>query len=240
MSSAAFAYPQKSAEAFRTISEVSQELDVPQHVLRFWESRFAQIRPVKRAGGRRYYRPEDIDLLKGIRALLYSDGMAIKGVQKILKERGLRHVAELGRGNVPPPQTMIIERPVVVEKIVYVEKRAASAPARRKAAHLRAVPDAMSLPFFDLPEAAPQPVFPSEPKIALAEPAQEPVGMAMPVEMPEPQTPGPQTFEPETPEPELSGPEMGIPDEERERLDDILDELMGLKARLQAARERVI
>src|SRR5271167_5194559 len=98
MSSAAFAYPQKSAEAFRTISEVATDLDVPQHVLRFWESRFAQIRPVKRAGGRRYYRPEDIDLLRGIRALLYSDGLTIKGVQKLLKDRGIRHVADIGRG----------------------------------------------------------------------------------------------------------------------------------------------
>ena len=70
---------------------------MPQHVLRFWESRFAQIKPVKRAGGRRYYRPEDVDLLRGIRALLYRDGFTIKGVQKVLKERGLRHVAELGR-----------------------------------------------------------------------------------------------------------------------------------------------
>src|SRR6478735_8583513 len=101
----------KSPDAFRTISEVATDLDVPQHVLRFWESRFTQIKPVKRAGGRRYYRPEDVDLLRGIRALLYSDGLTIKGVQKVLKERGLRHVAELGRGNVPPPQTMIIERP---------------------------------------------------------------------------------------------------------------------------------
>ena len=77
MSSAALAYPGKSAEAFRTISEVASELNVPQHVLRFWESRFPQLKPVKRAGGRRYYRPEDIDLLRGIRALLYSDGLTI-------------------------------------------------------------------------------------------------------------------------------------------------------------------
>ena len=87
----------KSPEAFRTISEVAAELDVPQHVLRFWESRFAQIRPVKRAGGRRYYRPEDVELLRGIRALLYADGYTIKGVQKILREQGIRRVAELGR-----------------------------------------------------------------------------------------------------------------------------------------------
>ena len=71
---------------------------MPQHVLRFWESRFAQIKPVKRAGGRRYYRPEDVDLLRGIRALLYSDGLTIKGVQKVLRERGPRYVTELGRG----------------------------------------------------------------------------------------------------------------------------------------------
>jgi DNA-binding transcriptional MerR regulator len=92
----------KSPEAFRTISEVSTELDVPQHVLRFWEGRFAQIKPVKRAGGRRYYRPEDVDLLRGIRALLYLEGFTIKGAQKILRDRGLRYVAELGRGETDP------------------------------------------------------------------------------------------------------------------------------------------
>jgi DNA-binding transcriptional MerR regulator len=88
----------KSPEAFRTISEVASELDVPQHVLRFWESRFVQVRPTKRAGGRRYYRPEDVDLLRGIRTLLYSEGYTIKGVQKLLRERGLRYVAQVGRG----------------------------------------------------------------------------------------------------------------------------------------------
>src|SRR5579862_9156012 len=87
----------KSPEAFRTISEVSLELDVPQHVLRFWESRFTQIRPVKRAGGRRFYRPDDVALLRGIRSLLYSDGYTIKGVQKVLRDKGWRHVAEIGR-----------------------------------------------------------------------------------------------------------------------------------------------
>src|SRR5580698_1353979 len=89
---------EKSPEAFRTISEVAVYLDVPQHVLRFWESRFSQIRPIKRAGGRRYYRPEDIDLLRGIRALLYREGFTIKGAQKVLKDKGLRYVADLGRG----------------------------------------------------------------------------------------------------------------------------------------------
>ena len=87
---------QKSPEAFRTISEVADTLDLPAHVLRFWESRFNQIKPVKRGGGRRYYRPQDINLLRGIRDLLYSEGESIKGVQKILREQGVRHVVSLG------------------------------------------------------------------------------------------------------------------------------------------------
>ena len=91
---------QKSPEAFRTISEVAVELELPQHVLRFWETRFGAVRPLKRGGGRRYYRPEDVDLLKGIRTLLYSDGLTIKGVQKIFKDRGPRYVLELGRGGI--------------------------------------------------------------------------------------------------------------------------------------------
>ena len=89
---------QKSPDAFRTISEVSSELDVPQHVLRFWEGKFTQIRPMKRGGGRRYYRPDDMDLLRGIQHLLYSDGYTIKGVQKILREQGVRAVVAIGRG----------------------------------------------------------------------------------------------------------------------------------------------
>lgn len=82
--------PAKSEAAFRTISEVAQELDVPQHVLRFWETKFTQIRPMKRGGGRRYYRPEDVVLLRRIRALLYDDGLTIKGVQKLLREKGVK------------------------------------------------------------------------------------------------------------------------------------------------------
>ncbi|WP_241557866.1 MerR family transcriptional regulator [Falsirhodobacter deserti] len=88
---------EKSAEAFRTISEVADILQTPAHVLRFWESRFPQIKPVKRAGGRRYYRPSDVALLTGIRRLLHDDGMTIRGVQKILREQGVRRVAEMGR-----------------------------------------------------------------------------------------------------------------------------------------------
>ena len=80
----------KSAAAFRTISEVSEELAVPQHVLRFWESKFSQIRPLKRGGGRRYYRPEDVTLLRRIRQCLYEDGYTIKGVQRLLREGQLK------------------------------------------------------------------------------------------------------------------------------------------------------
>lgn len=86
----------KSPEAFRTISEVADELDVPQHVLRFWESKFSQVKPMKRGGGRRYYRPNDIQLLRGIRYLLYGEGYTIRGVQKILREQGISFVVESG------------------------------------------------------------------------------------------------------------------------------------------------
>jgi len=89
----------KSPDAFRTISEVAEELDLPQHVLRFWETRFPQIKPLKRGGGRRYYRPTDIELLKGIRTLLYGEGYTIKGVQRILRSEGVRSVEAIGRGD---------------------------------------------------------------------------------------------------------------------------------------------
>ncbi|OXT02829.1 MerR family transcriptional regulator [Notoacmeibacter marinus] len=89
----------KAADAFRTISEVADDLDLPQHVLRFWETRFNQIRPMKRGGGRRYYRPQDVDLIRGIRHLLYDEGYTIKGVQKILKESGVGQVAAIGAGD---------------------------------------------------------------------------------------------------------------------------------------------
>ena len=93
---------EKAPDAYRTISEVADELDVPQHVLRFWETRFSQIRPLKRGGCRRYYRPDDVALIKGIRALLYGQGYTIRGVQRILKDQGLRHVQALARGDAPP------------------------------------------------------------------------------------------------------------------------------------------
>ena len=108
----------KDAEAFRTISEVGEELDLPQHVLRFWETRFPQIRPIKRGGGRRYYRPEDCDLLRGIKHLLYGEGYTIKGVQRILKEEGPRTVQAVGRAGVlPVPATRKVQEPAFIQPI---------------------------------------------------------------------------------------------------------------------------
>ena len=90
----------KSPDAFRTISEVAEDLDLPQHVLRFWETRFAQIKPMKRGGGRRYYRPHDVELIKGIRHMLYDQGYTIKGVQKLLRENGNQFLVAVANGDV--------------------------------------------------------------------------------------------------------------------------------------------
>lgn len=108
----------KSPDAFRTISEVAEHLETPAHVLRFWESRFPQIRPVKRAGGRRYYRPGDVALLTGIKRLLHEEGLTIRGVQKILREQGVRHVA--GLAGVPLPEDADIDAEAALEAALAV------------------------------------------------------------------------------------------------------------------------
>lgn len=121
----------KSPDAFRTISEVSDELDLPQHVLRFWETRFSQIKPLKRGGGRRYYRPDDVDLLSGIRHLLYDEGYTIRGVQRLLKENGNKFVIAYGRGEEPVPAEIApAEEPVL-------------APAPEEDIFQAAIPDSM-------------------------------------------------------------------------------------------------
>ncbi len=108
----------KAPDAFRTISEVADELDVPQHVLRFWESRFPQIRPMKRAGGRRYYRPDDVDLLRGVRHLLYGEGYTIRGVQRILREQGPKLVQAVWQpGAAQPAIRPGEEAPVEAEQL---------------------------------------------------------------------------------------------------------------------------
>ena len=123
---------EKSPDAFRTISEVAEELDVPQHVLRFWETRFSQIRPMKRAGGRRYYRPNDVDLLRGIRTLLYGEGYTIKGVQKILREHGVSHVIAIGRGEIQAAVPVVdVERAALPEEARKAVSGSASSPVEK-------------------------------------------------------------------------------------------------------------
>ncbi len=130
----------KSPDAFRTISEVADDLDVPQHVLRFWESKFHQIKPLKRGGGRRYYRPSDVDLLRGIKQLLYGDGYTIKGVQKILREQGVVYAQTIWSGqegksgakSTEPEQKQSPSRPV----------QKTSGPARETTPRSKAAPDA--------------------------------------------------------------------------------------------------
>ena len=99
----------KAPDAFRTISEVADDLELPQHVLRFWESRFHEIKPMKRGGGRRYYRPDDIDLLRGIRHLLYGEGYTIRGVQRILREQGAKFVQAVWEEGAPQPPHGVVE-----------------------------------------------------------------------------------------------------------------------------------
>jgi DNA-binding transcriptional MerR regulator len=124
----------KDADAFRTISEVAEDLDVPKHVLRFWEVRFPQVRPMKRGGGRRYYRPEDLELLRGIHRLLHAEGYTIKGVQKILREQGIEHVKSFAR-------VASTERQAAAER----RRSATAEPKPPRATRGRAAPAARSL-----------------------------------------------------------------------------------------------
>ena len=122
---------EKSADAFRTISEVAESLAVPQHVLRFWETRFAQIKPMKRAGGRRYYRPVDVELLRGIHDLLYKKGYTIRGVQIILKDEGQAYVSGIGRGEIMPRKGDVAAGLVPAPGTARVAPRPGKAPMAR-------------------------------------------------------------------------------------------------------------
>ncbi|TCO72498.1 MerR family transcriptional regulator [Rhodovulum euryhalinum] len=164
---------EKSPEAFRTISEVAAWLDTPAHVLRFWESRFTQVKPVKRAGGRRYYRPADMMLLGGIKKLLHEDGLTIRGVQKILREEGVRFVAALSPPLDENAAGMLIEGHAMrvedagtespsdafAEAPMLEEAEPEAAPVVRLARRPRPEPDEAILPGLELapPQAAPEP-----------------------------------------------------------------------------------
>jgi DNA-binding transcriptional MerR regulator len=115
----------KAPEAFRSISEAADELDLPQHVLRFWESRFHDIRPMKRGGGRRYYRPDDVNLLRGIRHLLYGEGYTIRGVQRILREQGARFVQAVWQEGAPQPPHGSVEDEAFAEEAASAQAEAA-------------------------------------------------------------------------------------------------------------------
>nr|WP_254919245.1 MerR family transcriptional regulator [Oceanicola sp. 22II-s10i] len=148
----------KSADAFRTISEVAEWLDTPAHVLRFWESKFTQVKPVKRAGGRRYYRPADMELLGGIKHLLHEEGMTIKGVQKLLRDRGAAHVAGLSRplGDDDAPAAFDVEQseqpPATVLPFRGGESAAPAAPAREPAPVAEEPDDGDAIPDYEPPE----------------------------------------------------------------------------------------
>ena len=119
---------EKSPDAFRTISEVAEELDLPQHVLRFWETRFSQIKPMKRGGGRRYYRPNDVDMLRGIKHLLYEEGYTIKGVQKLLRENGVQFAIAIGTGDMSAFEEMTRKNAEAAKAAQEETKRPARQP----------------------------------------------------------------------------------------------------------------
>ena len=135
----------KAPEAFRTISEVADELEVPKHVLRFWEAKFAQLKPMKRGGGRRYYRPEDVALLRGIRFLLYNDGYTIRGVQKILREHGPRFVMDFRRMAEKGEREQAMSAPHEIPDIAAETAQSGAATLARQPAEERAKLDLQKL-----------------------------------------------------------------------------------------------
>ena len=168
----------KSPDAFRTIREVAEVLDTPAHVLRFWESRFPQIKPVKRAGGRRYYRPADVALLTGIKRLLHDEGLTIRGVQKILRDHGVRHVAGLtddsvSVGDLTAPAPVIAEATDALDDVPEAGFIAIEDADPEPAPPSRARPpvEQSGLPLFDTPpalsraEPAPVPAPPKKPTL---------------------------------------------------------------------------
>jgi len=211
---------EKAPEAFRTISEVAEEIDVPQHVLRFWESRFPQIRPMKRGGGRRYYRPDDVDLLRGVRHLLYGEGYTIRGVQRILREQGVTFVQTVWSESVelPPPDADEDDESIELEAEDDVADETVAA---------RAEPNLFAVAPPRATEAAPAP---------RSEERREPV--IMPPLSPEQPSPPVQPAEPSPAEQaEAAEPPAprGIAGEEREKLRAVLDELIACRRIIETA-----
>lgn len=178
----------KSKDAFRTISEVAEWLDTPTHVLRFWESKFTQIKPVKGAGGRRYYRPADMELLGGIKHLLHEQGLTIKGTQKLLREKGIKQIATLGKSLEPD----MAETPAPIP-VPAPEKPAAPAPTQPAPTAVTAPPK----PPVVIPQPAPKPAPVAAPP-ASNDPFQDTLPFDLPLD-PAPKTPAPVALEIDVP-----------------------------------------
>jgi DNA-binding transcriptional MerR regulator len=232
----------KAPDAFRTISEVADDLDIPQHVLRFWETRFTQIKPMKRSGGRRYYRPDDVDLLRGIRRLLYGEGYTIRGVQRILKEHGIKSVQGLVDGSSAAPTFAALDGATSHEADLQAdvssndldddEDEVAEAPTTARRAPEVAVP---------LPRA--EPVLPKAPSAAPRIENRAETGTARKLEVPRLDIPRPDipkldTQKLDTPRldiPRLDIPRPDIPRLDIPRLKTALEELIACRQLLDQA-----
>ena len=182
----------KSPDAFRTISEAADVLDLPQHVLRFWETRFSQIKPMKRSGGRRYYRPSDIALLQGIRHLLYDEGYTIKGVQRILREQGIAHVTGMAEGLSTEPAAVAPQSNQVQQSTPVSPPASVNAPVR---------PDPVRAALHPSPTQPPASVTPVAVDPIAPAPISRPAQAPQPVQ-PLPQPPSPSLRFVQEPEPE--------------------------------------
>jgi DNA-binding transcriptional MerR regulator len=200
----------KAPDAFRTISEVADDLDLPQHVLRFWETRFRDIKPMKRGGGRRYYRPDDVDLLRGIRHLLYGEGYTIRGVQRILREQGAKFVQAVWQEGAPQPPHG------VTEEEEQAEEAASAAEMLEEESGLRGrLSSLIGRDFGDRAESAPE--RPEPPIEAAPMPRVEPADRATYAGGP----PAPQTAAPAP----AAAPPPRLPREELHKLHAVLHEL---------------
>ena len=225
---------EKAPDAFRTISEVADEIDVPQHVLRFWESRFPQIRPMKRGGGRRYYRPDDVDLLRGVRHLLYGEGYTIRGVQRILREQGVGFVQTIwsAEAEAPPPdQDDVAEEEAAQEEIAEEKPMTRAGPnlfgigtprAQAPVAPERREPTIVPPISLELPTREPSPRETSSREPVAHEQSSPPV---------QPSSAPPASDE----ESDAQAEPSGIGAEERRRLQAALDELTACRLILETA-----
>jgi DNA-binding transcriptional MerR regulator len=241
---------EKAPDAFRTISEVADEIDVPQHVLRFWESRFPQIRPMKRGGGRRYYRPDDVDLLRGVRHLLYGEGYTIRGVQRILREHGITFVQTVWSASADLPPDVDDDDQELDEAIAEDDEKEATATRSEPNMFAVGVPRGQETHqgTFAAPRAEPRVEPRAEPRVeprieprimAQAETRREPT-IVPPISLDSPSPPvqpsaaPPSAAGPAEPSADESAPAVHSP-EDRQKLKAALDELIACRQIIQGA-----